>query len=369
MTPLSGPAWAALRLAVGVGMAVATGLTVPHVLPAAGTDASGTPGATANAATESCTVDSRLVNSCRPWLGARAHGYPDAPPDERSQALHHEERIGRQVDIVHTYSPVGKLPLAWESDRYFALREDTYLYQNWKPARRWRDAGGGDPAINAHIDRAADAVRSLGDKRIFLTLHHEPENDVTEAGSCDTKSTASAGTAAEYRQMWRNVRERFDARGVGNVVWVMNYMNYFRWDCVVPLLYPGDDYVDWIMFNGYGSDWRPDFVANVDRFYQLLSGLSTRERDLLGKPWGIVEWGIHDASQQQAISYYQQATAALEAYRFPNLHAYMIFDSPGTHDQGGLRIAYDDQGRWDPSEQEAYRQFANHPAFREPPSC
>lgn len=360
-----------------MGAAVVTGVTSPP--PPAGS-APGVTGATAagtatgngtgaRTPTESCIVDTRLVNSCRPWLGARAMGYPDAPPDQTSQALHHEERIGRQVDVVHTYAPVGKLPVARESDRYFALREDTYLYQNWKPARRWRDAAGGHPVVDAHIDEAADAIRSLGDKKIFLTLHHEPENDVTEAGSCHTKSSASAGTAAEYRQMWRHVRARFDAKGVTNVVWVMNYMNYFRWDCVVPLLYPGDDYVDWIMFNAYGSWIRPDFVANVDRFSQLLTRISTDGRDLLGKPWGIVEWGVHDATQEQAISYYRQAMAALEAGRFPNLHAYLIFDSPGAHDQGGLRVAYGDDGRFDPAEQDAYQRFANHPAFREEATC
>lgn len=367
MTPLSGLLRRSLWLVEVVAVAILTGLTV-QLSPAAesATESPVTPTLTA---TESCTVDVRLVNSCRPWLGARAMGYPDVPSDQTSQARYHEERIGRQVDIVHTYAPVGKLPLASRSDRHFALREDTYLYQNWKPARRWRDAAGGNASINAHIDKAADAVKRLGDKKIFLTLHHEPENDVTRAGSCYTKPSASFGTAAEYRQMWHNVRARFDAKGVTNVVWVMNYMNYFRWDCVVPLLYPGDAYVDWIMFNAYGSHVRPDFATNVDRFSQLLTRLSTGGRDLLAKPWGIVEWGVYNATQEQAISYYRQATSALEADRFPNLHAYMIFDSPGAHDQGGLRIAYDDRGRFDPVEQDAYRQFANHPIFRDDPSC
>lgn len=308
--------------------------------------------------TSDCTVDAKLVNSCRPWLGARANDYPDVASDLRAQTLYHEERIGRRLDIVHTYAPVGKLPLYGSSDRYFAARENTYLLQNWKPAARWKDAGGGNATTNAHIDRAADAVKALGDKKIFLTLHHEPENDVTSAGSCDTKSSASAGTAEEYRQMWRNVRRRFDAKGVGNVVWVMDYMNYKRWDCLVPLLYPGDAYVDWIMFNGYGSASKPDFVANVDRFYRLLESLSTVDRRLTDKPWGIVEWGVHDATQEQVIAYYRRAAQAVADNRFPRLEAYLVFDSPGTHDQDGLRIRYDDAGRSDPAEQNAYREFA-----------
>ncbi|MEH1126146.1 glycosyl hydrolase [Micromonospora sp. CPCC 206061] len=318
---------------------------------------------TTHAATASCTVDDNLVNSCRPWLGARANDYPDVSSDMKAQLQYHEERIGRRVDIVHTFAPVGKLPLSSSSDKYFALRADTYLYQNWKPVSRWKDAGGGNAKANAFIDKAADAVKSLGAKKIFLTLHHEPENDVTSAGSCDTKSGASGGTAAEYRQMWKNVRARFDAKGVGNVVWVMDYMNYKRWDCLVPQLYPGDAYVDWIMFNGYGSGSKANFVTDVDRFYKLLTSLSTADRNLVSKPWGIVEWGVHDAPQSTAIAYYGQAAAALAANRFPRLKAYMIFDSPGTHDQGGLRIRYDDAGRSDTAEQNAYRKFANSEAF------
>lgn len=313
---------------------------------------------TTYADTNDCTVDAILVNSCRPWLGARANDYPDVAADLRAQTLYHEERIGRRLDVVHTYAPVGKLPLYSSSDRYFAQRADTYLFQNWKPAARWKDAGGANASINAHIDKAADVIKALGDKKIFLTVHHEPENDVTSGGSCATKSSAAAGTADEYRRMWRNVRARFDAKGVHNVVWVMDYMAYKAWDCLVPHLYPGDAYVDWIMFNGYGSASKADFVTNVDRFYRLLTGLSTAERNLTAKPWGIVEWGVHDASQAQATAYYRQAAQALAANRFPRLKAYLIFDSPGAHDQPGLRIRYDDRGNSDPAEQTAYRAFA-----------
>ncbi|MEJ3746540.1 glycosyl hydrolase [Actinomycetes bacterium KLBMP 9797] len=313
---------------------------------------------TTYADTKACTVDAKLVNSCRPWLGARANEYPDVSADLRAQTLYHEQRIGRQLDVVHTYAPVGKLPLYSSSDRYFAQRANTYLFQNWKPAARWKDAGGGNAKTNAHIDKAADAVKALGTKKIFLTIHHEPENDVTSGGSCATKSGASAGTTAEYRQMWRNVRTRFNAKGVTNVVWVMDYMAYKAWDCLVPQLYPGDAYVDWIMFNAYGSGGKANFVTNVDRFYRLLTSLSTADRKLTSKPWGVVEWGVHDASQAQAAAYYQQAAKAVKDNRFPRLKAYLIFDSPGAHDQPGLRIRYDDRGNSDLAEQNAYRAFA-----------
>lgn len=238
------------------------------------------------------------------------------------------------------------------------------MFVNWKPATRWKDAGGGNATVDKTIDRAAANIASLAPRKIFLTLHHEPENDVSSASGCATKAGASAGTPAQYRQMWRHVRERFDRKGIANVVWVMDYMNYKPWDCLVPQVYPGDRYVDWVMFNAYGTGRTPNYAANVDRFYQLLTRLSTVDRNLLAKPWGIVEWGMHDSTRAQARAYYDQAAAALDANRFPKLKAYLIFDSPGTHNQGGLRVGYDDSGAKDATEQDRYRRFANHAGLR-----
>ncbi|HCT78623.1 MAG TPA: hypothetical protein DGG94_20105 [Micromonosporaceae bacterium] len=307
-----------------------------------------------------CVVSEILVNPCRHWLGARANDYPESAENFRAQTEYHEQRIGRKVDIAHTYSPVGSVPLSSKYDQYMAKRDGTYLFANWKPAEKWRDAGGRSSSVEARIDKAAANIKAIAPKKIFLTLHHEPENDVTTSSGCKTKPGTS-GTPSEYRDMWKHVRERFDAKGVANVVWVMDYMNYYKWDCLVPKLYPGDKYVDWIMFNAYGSGGKANFVDNVTRFQKLLTSLDSPDRKLTSKPWGIVEWGVHDATQAQARSYYQQAAKALSENKLPNLHAYMIFDSPGTHDQGGLRIRYSDAGKTDLAEQDSYRSFANHP--------
>ncbi|WP_018348681.1 glycosyl hydrolase [Longispora albida] len=347
-----------MRPSLRIGARLVLGLTVMAL-------AAVTAGpAVAAAAPADCTPDRLLVNPCRPWLGARATGYPDVAGNERAQIEYHEQRIGRKIDLPHTYSPGGSLPLTDANVRYLAQRPDTYLFQNWKAADRWRDAGGGNATVNARIDQAAENIKKLGTKKIFLTLHHEPENDVTYQAGCKTKAGASGGTPAEYRQMWANVRKRFDAKGVSNVVWVMDYMNYPTWDCLVPHLYPGDQYVDWIMFNAYGASWNPSFEANVDRFQKILEKHTTPARKLTSKPWGIVEWGITHSTAAEARSYYQQAYTAMENNRFPKLKAYMIFDSPGFEPFPGLRIRYTDSGQADLREQDLYKRFASHPRLQ-----
>src|SRR5262249_14018672 len=77
-----------------------------------------------------CTVSATLVNSCRPWLGASVGDYPQVASDVKSQVLYHEQRIGRQIDIVHTYHPVGNNKLS-SDDIYFANRANTILFANW----------------------------------------------------------------------------------------------------------------------------------------------------------------------------------------------------------------------------------------------
>src|SRR5207245_8574149 len=104
----------------------------------------------------------------------------------------------------------------------------------------WPSANGSNGTVNAGIDTFANSVKALN-KKVFITIHHEPENDVSGGGSgCSGLVYAgSSGTPYDYRAMWQNVRNRFDNIGATNVVWVMDYMNYPRWACLVNDLYPG----------------------------------------------------------------------------------------------------------------------------------
>jgi chitodextrinase len=318
-------------------------------------------GPPAVAAADACVVSDLLVNSCRPWLGAAANGYPNLSGDG-AQILAHEQRIGRQLDIVHLYTTPGQMQLSSESVM-FATRPDTILSVTWQPATRWATANGANATTNANIDRMADSVNALGDHKIMLSLHHEPENDVSGGGQgCAANKTyvGNTGTPAEYRAMWRTVRQRFDAKGVDNVVWVLNYMGYSGWDCIVDDLYPGNDLVDWIKWDPYGEF--VDFEALVSRFYDYLTRTSNAEHDYLSKPWGLAEWGSwHNATQEHAYLLSRTAKTAVETNRFPRLRAFSVFDVSGT-----CRIAYDRNGRYDAMELAIYREYAQSAAFRDP---
>ena len=311
-----------------------------------------------------CEVSDKLVNSCRPWLGASANKYPQVATGLRAQVEYHEQRIGKQLDIVHAYNAAITSGLSAD-ELYFASRPNTILFLNWKPVDLWAQANGSNDTVNTNIDSYAASIKSLGATKIFLTIHHEPENDVTGAVlGCSVNGTGSAGTPDDYRAMWRNVRARFDALGVANVVWAMDFTSQPSFGCMMDELYPGNDLVDWIFFDNYGSGAQPSFEQNVGRMYDLLRNTSDAAHDYLSKPWGIAEWNISkgQVTQQQTYDYYDEAKAEIATNRFPRIKAYLVYDSKVNGVEN--RIMYKDTGGGiDALRQQHYAAFAQSPVF------
>lgn len=286
-------------------------------------------------------------------LGARASGYTDAPSNFDAQHLAHIKRVRKSLDFVHAFASAKELPFA---DRHVQMwarsRRESYVIHNWKPVARWADAAG--RAGRGRIALAARRVAMLK-RRVLLVVHHEPENDLGEKG---------AGTPEEYRRMWQVVREEFAAAGADNVVWGMAYMNYPRWDAVVADLWPGDDLVDWLWFNAYGSDARPSITDNIGHFTAVAdaAGIGRTQR------WGIIEWGMRGTWRAEAVEYFEQARGFLDTPEAQRLRAWVVFDSPGAHNESGLRLAFDHRGHPHPEKLEAYKSFVAHPKFACPSS-
>ncbi|MBV9293315.1 MAG: hypothetical protein JO222_12760, partial [Frankiales bacterium] len=229
---------------------------------------------------------------------------------------------------------------------------------NWKPASTWSDATGGNATINSQIDAMANSFKRLGSTKIFLTIFHEPENDVTSGASGCTTYKGTSGTPADYRAMWRNVHDRFAALGVTNVVWVMNYMGWKSWNCMVDDLWPGNDLVDWIMWDPYGDN-NNDFAASVSPFYNFLSANSDADHDYLSKPWGLGEFGTIATSPATQHAYYGGIKSALDSGTFPRLKLLSVFDALGTN--GDDRIRYDESGNLDQTEVSQWTAVASDP--------
>jgi len=304
-----------------------------------------------------CTVSAKLVNSCRPWLGAESGGY--GVTGFRASMLEHEARIGRKLDIVHEYLAQGEV---LTSDVVsLATRPDTIALVNWRAANRWIDGDGRNATFNAQFDRMAESIKALGSTKIMLNLFHEPENDISPGGhpGCSQLDfNGTSGTVTSYVAMWHNIRARFDALGATNVVWVMNYMGWEGWNCVVEALWPGNDYVDWVMWDPYPRN--ATWSYHVSAFYNFLTANNDAQHDFMSKPWGLAEFGNVGDGQAGAYAMYDEARRNLQNNVYPRLKAYVVWDQD-TSSSTDIRVGYTRTGVADPVEQQHYNAFANDP--------
>jgi hypothetical protein len=264
---------------------------------------------------------------------------------------------GTHTVLDHDYRQPGQVLSPY--DITLAKTPGAILQLNWKPAWNWGDAGGSNATTNSQIDAMANSIKSLGNHTIFLTVFHEPENDVTSDPNCPNVTyKGSAGTPTQYRAMWANVEARFAALGVTNVVWVMNYMNYGPWDCLVNDLWPGNNLVDWVFYESYSDD-HSTFQSETGRFYNLLTNQSNSAHDYLSKPWGIGEMGTDANTASIRDSYFSGAKAALDANMYPKLRLYSVYDYPTVGPD--FREAMTPTSAADPAKLADFMKFATDP--------
>jgi hypothetical protein len=321
----------------------------------------------------SCAVDAKLVNACRPWVSVATDNYSMVSNAKDVQMAFADKRLNnpnvlsnpntsvtitKSHDFYHTYHPVGNNTLS-SIEKTFINTPGIYLHTNWKPSATWGPAGGGDSSVNNAIDTFANSVKSVAPKKIFLALYHEPENDVSSGNCTSNASGASAGSPAQYKAMWTNVRNRFNNLGVTNVVWTINYMGFSKWNCLVPLLYPGDSLVDWITWDPYAAGTET-FASSVSNMYNYLTNNSNSTNNYLSKPWGLAEFGYWNISgnstQTGAVNFWNQAKDAINNNTYPRLKLYSVFD---TSVNGTSQVGYDFNGNIAIPEQTAYNGFVN----------
>jgi hypothetical protein len=341
-------------------------------------DASGASGGKAvrfaSASTGSnCEVTALLENPCRPWLGAWADNYTAAATGIRAQTEYHEQRIGRQLEFIHDYREPNTV--LSDTDKYFINRANTYASITWKPSYTWAEAGGDNATVNAQIDKMADSLKSVAPKKVMFSVFHEPENDVTSASGCSGLS-GSSGTPAEYRAMWQNVRQRFDAKGVDNIVWSWWVMGWEGNECMIDDLYPGNNLVDWILYDPYLGSNNSTFDAKIGYFYDWMKNNSDSTHNYTSKIWGLAEYSSHQTSQAVAAKFWTDAQASLESNKYPKLKLWMSFDSANgkpdnrvaytclTWHSDGSKVVCDNTVQ-DNAEAAAYRALVNSVKFKD----
>jgi hypothetical protein len=247
-----------------------------------------------------------------------------------------ETLVGRKFAIAHDYRRWDHSPLI--SDKHKSWAEGGRMpLLNWNAKKRddsptaWADIAAGRQ--DARIDQVAQEVKLFG-KPLFITFHHEPEDEV-----------GSYGSVSDFAGAFRRIVQRFEQNGVSNVAWVWNVMGTSKYyPQYTAGLYPGDDVIDWIAYDKYNRvdcDGQPgawvEFTDKVQPFYDWL-----RANGHADKPFMLGEYGSDEplAGQPSKGSWFTRARDAMNGAgtggisRFPNLKALVYFDSDHTSSSG-----------------------------------
>jgi hypothetical protein len=318
----------------------------PSLSPSSGPSAPSTDSPSPSPSPTSCAVGADLVPDCGILWGAAADAHTTTP---LTQAVHDFERsTGRTQAVFHTYHRgIGTL---WPTSEEIALANEPghprIPFINWKPATgTWADVAAGEPAVDGFIDQVAAHIKAdFPDRKFFLTIHHEPENDVDPA-------PGSGMTATDYAAMFRHVVQRLRGDGVTNAVTVMTYMAYPKW-CVQPWhdeLYPGDDVVDWVAWDVYASSAPGYGYGDFGELMNRGDGIGNEVHDLVSsavstfawpgfynwaaaefpsKPLMLGEWGVwYDPTNSVHKSWFFD-NVSQEIANYPRIKAMVYFDSP-----------------------------------------
>lgn len=281
---------------------------------------------TSSATPSRCTVSVKLVPSCGHWWGIAPKAHTSTPPDV---ALAEDEQEAQtNFTLMHTYHQNDQLfPNTMEREMAFASGKNRVLLINWKPATDMTWAAVARGQADARIDRLANYIRTSFPYPFFLAIWHEPENDVNQ-------TTGSGMTASDYAAMFRHVVLRLRADGATKPVIVMNYMGFDNWALKswFPQLWPGDDVVDWIAIDPYGSGesgtyQSGDFNTLVNRKITGFPGYYTwATTNHPGKPIMLAEWGVSEGTNNPSgkAAYFDSVSQYLPNY--PAIKSLVYFD-------------------------------------------
>lgn len=266
--------------------------------------------------TKSLAYPRALVPSTGALFGAFAG--PRGDETSRAAVLRLESQVGRKLAIDHQYykwdQPIPTGHQVWDA------ATGRLPFVNWNAQKTdgsavsWSAIAEGSQ--DGWIIQRTEAFKSFGSP-IYVTFHHEPENDLTRFGTPD-----------DYVAAFRHIVTLFRDQGVTNVAFVWTMMNWTfdpQSGRDPSAYYPGDDYVDIIGSDGY--NWYPGRPGAVWESFQQLFENTNLFAVVHNKPWMAVETGVQEDPLQPGRKGQWFRDIVTTAEGWPLLKAVIYFDT------------------------------------------
>jgi beta-mannanase len=242
--------------------------------------------------------------------------------------------VGRPFDFVYRFHDINDTIPTVEERRLVAegkiLHVSIDARDFARPAGRpitWRDVAAG--RWDNYLQQQADGIASLK-APVFVTFEHE----------ADQPRKAALGSARDFHAAWRHVHSLFKQRGADNAIWTWVVMGWEPTFQRAGTLWPGNDVVDWISWEGYNpsgcQSGAPDpnkyvtFAEAIGAFYRWLHKHAAEYRIDTAKPMMISEAGSvsYRSDPQLTAAWYAQVPETLK--EFPAIKAVGLWDHLGT---------------------------------------
>jgi len=228
-----------------------------------------------------------------------------------------EQQIGRSFAIDHQYYAWNaSIPTTHER---WTAEQGRIPFVTWNARRSdgtvasWNRIASG--AEDAWIAARADAFKGFASP-VYLSFHHEPENDVP-----------AVGQPSEFAAAFRRIVDVFRGRGVTNVtfVWTMMAWSFEKQAAEALKFYPGDAWVDVVAADGY--NWYPGRTGSKWRSFEEIMSNTRNFAVAHGKTFMAAEYGVQEDPQSATRKGNWFRDVLTTAKKWPELVALVYFDS------------------------------------------
>lgn len=237
-----------------------------------------------------------------------------------------EESFGVNINIVRTFHGFESKysGILTEEERWQAARGGMVFYST--QPKDWAKVANGE--FDDVLMSYAKNVKKLEPAQVIVAPGYEPDLYLPDS----TKQVR--GTPEDFKKMFVHYREVFAQQGVTNAKFVVDYSEVIKGKPeLAEELWPGDENVDWLMWNMFQWEEKMDCAETLDTVYQQFMDTAIT-KGIYNVPWGLGAWGTSattwqnkDVPEASRVACLAGVTEALDSGKYPMMKASIYFNS------------------------------------------